>query len=173
MKESTFEKYKLVIDEYLVNGMNGTKAYQKFYPDSSDAASANSFKEILKIPEIDSYYKERQQDAQETLKITHQDVLKELYNWAYSDITETMLLSPEEVKELPENIRRLITKFKHTKKTIGSDDGAIFENVVELWFVSKEKAIDMINRHLGFYEKDNEQSGKTQIIQFELPDNKR
>lgn len=173
MKDSTFEKYKLVIDEYLVNGMNGTKAYQKFYTDSSEENAAVRFHDLVRNSKIQSYLKERQQDAQETLKITHQDVLKELYNWAYSDITETMLLSPEEVKELPENIRRLITKFKHTKKTIGSDDGAIYENVVELWFVSKEKAIDMINRHLGFYEKDNEQSGKTQIIQFELPDNKR
>ena len=170
MKESTFEKYKLVIDEYLVNGMNGTKAYQKFYPKSSDEASANSFKEILRIPDVDQYYKGRQKDAQNTLKITHQDVLKELYNWAYSDITQTISLTPYEVENLPIEVRRLITKFKKTTRRIGEE---MTEETIELHFVSKEKAIEMINKHIGFYEADNAQKNETTIVQFELPLNNR
>jgi len=31
------------------------------------------------------------------------------------------------------------------------------EETIELQFVSKERAIDMINKHLGFYEIDNKQ----------------
>lgn len=172
MKDSTFEKYKLVINEYLTNGMNGTKAYQKFYPKSSDENAANRFRDLVRISEIESYLKEKQESTLEELNLTHKDIVQELYNWAYSDITETLLLNAEQIKELPKEVRRLITKFKHTKRTFGENNENI-EDVIELHFVSKEKAIDMLNRHLGFYEKDNEQANKTQIVQFELPDNKR
>jgi hypothetical protein len=55
MKDSTFEKYKLVVDEYLVNGMNGTKAYQRFYTKSSDTTSATEFLKISRIPKVNQY----------------------------------------------------------------------------------------------------------------------
>ena len=56
IKKTTIEKYKRVIDEYLVNGGNGTRAYQKEYPDSSEETAANNFREILRINEISEYY---------------------------------------------------------------------------------------------------------------------
>lgn len=151
MKESTFEKYKSVIDEYLVNGMNGTKAYQKLYPSSSDDTGATEFLRILRIPKIDAYVKERQFETRKQLKITHQDILNQLHIWANSDITETIMLTPNEVKELPIDIRRLITKYKHTKRQF---EGG-YEEYIELSFVSKERALDMISKHTGFYAEHN------------------
>ena len=47
MKQSTIDKYKLVIDEWFVNGWNGTKAYLKYYPNSSDETAATEFYKIL------------------------------------------------------------------------------------------------------------------------------
>jgi phage terminase small subunit len=92
--------------------------------------------------------------AVEKIEITHSELLQELKNWAYSDITETMELSASQVKELPIEIRRLVTKFKRTTRSIGE---SITEDVIELHFVSKEKAIELIAKHIGFFEKDNEQ----------------
>lgn len=155
MNDSTFEKYKLVVDEWFVNGFNGTKAYQKYYPKSNEDVSAVEFNRILSIPKISDYQKQKQDKAQLALQTSHDVLLSELRNWAYSDITETLLLSPEQIKELPIEIRRLITKFKSTTRTYGDDPTT--ETIVELWFVSKEKAMEMIHKHTGFYEKDNEQ----------------
>ena len=65
-----------------------------------------------------------------------------------------MCLTADEIKQLPIAIRRLITKYKRTVTQTRAGD--TIENV-ELQFVSKETAVDMINKHIGFYEKDNNQ----------------
>ena len=161
MKESTFEKHKLVIDEYFVNGFNGTKAYQSVYPKASSETAAVEFNAILRIPNIKEYLDQKHKEAQEALRVTHEGILEELKNWAYSDITETISLSTEQVKALPPEIRRLITKYKKTTRVIG-DNAA--EETIELHFVSKEKAMEMIHKHVGFYELDNT---KKTIHEFE------
>lgn len=161
MEDKTFDKYKLVIDEWFVNGWNGTQSYLKFYPDAEYNTADKGFRDIHEIPRIQDYIKEKKKKAQITLQTSHEKLLEELSNWAYSDITETLMLSPEQVKELPIEIRRLITKFKTTTRTFLNDETPITETVVELWFVSKEKAMEMIHKHTGFYEKDNNQKSVT------------
>lgn len=159
MNDSTFKKYCLVIDEWFINGWNGVQAYLKFYPNSKYESADSSFRQILENSRIKEYVKEKKNQALITLKTSHEALLNELENWAYSDITETISLSPEEVKELPSYIKRLITRFKHTKRDIKNNEGKVVETVemIELHFVSKERAMEMIHKHTGFYEKDNRQ----------------
>lgn len=159
MTDKTFQKYCLVIDEWFVNGFNGTKAYQKVYPNSKYNNADKSFRVIHEIPRIKKYIKCKEDEAKKALRTTHEVLLEELENWAYSDITETLLLTPAQVKELPPEVRRLITKFETTTRRIGSGEDAVSETTVKLSFVSKEKAMEMIHKHTGFYEKDNEQKG--------------
>lgn len=156
MTDKTFEKYKAVIDEWFVNGFNGVKAYQKIYPKSKDKTADKRFRDLTEIDRVQKYRKEKQDEAKKALRTTHEVLLEELENWAYSDITETLLLTPEQLKELPEEVRRLITRFESTTRNY--DDAGYSETVVKLWFVSKEKAMEMIHKHTGFYEKDNNQS---------------
>ena len=59
MTEKTFNKYKLVVDEYFINGFNGTKAYQKFYPNSSENTADVEFRELTEIDRIKNYLKEK------------------------------------------------------------------------------------------------------------------
>jgi len=174
MTEKTFNKYKLVVDEYFVNGFNGTKAYKKFYPKSSDEGADSSFRELVGISRIESYLKEKQNQSQEALKTSHEALLSELERWAYSDITETILLTAEQIKELPIEFRRLVTKYKHTQRHIKNSDGKIVEtiDIIELHFVSKEKAMEMIHKHTGFYEKDNTQKG-TLVSPYLTPQQKK
>ncbi|WP_299153095.1 terminase small subunit [uncultured Christiangramia sp.] len=157
MTDKTFQKYKLVIDQWFVNGFNGTMAYKEFYPKAKRAD--DSFSKIQRIPEVQEYIKQKEDEAKKALRTTHEVLLEELENWAYSDITETLLLTPDQVKELPPEVRRLITKYETTTRRIGSGEQAISETTVKLSFVSKEKAMEMIHKHTGFYEKDNEQKG--------------
>ena len=153
MTQKTFEKYKAVIDQWFVNGFNGAKAYRSLYPKAKRAD--DSFSKIQSIPEVQEYVKQKQEEAKKALRTTHEVLLEELENWAYSDITETLMLAPDQVKELPAEVRRLITKYKTTTRTYGDDP--VTETTIELWFVSKEKAMEMIHKHTGFYEKDNKQ----------------
>ena len=165
MKESTFEKHKLVIDEYFVNGFNGTKAYQSVYSNASSESADPSFRDILEIPRNKEYLDQKHKEAQDALRVTHEGILEELRNWAYSDITQTISLTPREVEELPESVRRLITKFKKTTRRIGEE---MTEEAIELHFVSKERAMEMIHKHVGFYEKDNKQKANVEQSKEEI-----
>ena len=78
MKESTLNKYKLVIDEWFVNGFNGTQAYLKCYPNSSYDAANQSFQDILQIPTIQEYKESKQEKTSNTLQITLERQLLEL-----------------------------------------------------------------------------------------------
>ena len=159
IKDSTYKKYCLVIDEWFVNGFNGTKAYQSVYTESSSDSARTEFPKILAIPRVSEYKKKKQEEATEMLGTSHLEILNELKNWIYADITETIGLSASEVKKLPIEVRRLISSYKHTKKSIGEN---ITEEIIELKFISKEKALEIITKHIGFFEKHNEQ--KTGIV---------
>ena len=91
------------------------------------------------------------------VQISQDEILKELKNFAFSDITETIELTTEQVKELPPEIRRLIISYKKVKKRMGKDD-QWEEESVELKFIDKMRAFEMLNKHVGFYEADNTQS---------------
>lgn len=78
MKESTYKKYCLVIDEWFVNGFNGTKAYQKFYPEASDESADSSFREIVGISRIQEYKRSKQENTSNRLQITLEGQLLEL-----------------------------------------------------------------------------------------------
>lgn len=78
MKDSTFKKYCLVIDEWFVNGFNGTQAYLKFYPESEYKSADASFREILEIPRIIEYKESKQNKTANSLQITLERQVKEL-----------------------------------------------------------------------------------------------
>lgn len=80
MKDSTFKKYCLMIDEWFVNGRNGTRAYQMYNPDSSEENAKVRFSEIVTISNVQDYIKSKEQDKSEELNITLTSQLKALAN---------------------------------------------------------------------------------------------
>lgn len=76
MKESTFKKYCLVIDEWFINGFNGVRAYMKFYSFSSYDSADKSFRDILEIPRMKEYKEMKSQNKSEELGITLSSQLK-------------------------------------------------------------------------------------------------
>lgn len=78
MKDSTFEKYKLVVDEWFINGFNGTKAYQKFYPDVDEKTAAVNYNKILTITKVREYKQEKAKDTAEKMSITLESQLLDL-----------------------------------------------------------------------------------------------
>ena len=158
--KNTIKKYQRIVDEWFINGFNGAQAYKKYNKTvkKDDTASVN-FNKIKLLPEVNNYIIEKHEQAAKIVETTHEGILQELKNWIQLDITETICLSAEEIKLLPIEIRRLITRFKRSIRSHYDKEGNLLETVenIELHFVSKERAIEMINKHVGFYEKDNEQ----------------
>lgn len=119
--------------------------------------------ENMQKPAIQQKLKELIAERNERLQIDADEVLQELQRWAFGDFTEVMHMRIEDIKKLPLEIRRLITGFKSTissqsgGETGESGDARVINETVEIKFVDKQKAIDMIAKHIGFYEKDNTQ----------------
>jgi len=70
MKESTFKKYCLVVDEWFTNGFNGTKAYQSIYTNASYETADTSFRSILEIPRIIEYIERKRSKISKEHHIT-------------------------------------------------------------------------------------------------------
>lgn len=166
MSKKLTDKQERFCIEYVIDFNATQAAIRAGY--SENTANEQGSQNLAKLS-VKQRIQELKSKAVEKIEITHEKLLQELRNWAYSDITETISLEPSQVKELPIEVRRLITKYKHTKTTIEG----VTKEVIELHFVSKEKAIEMIAKHIGFFEIDNQQKKPENITVFKLPDNER
>jgi phage terminase small subunit len=146
-----------IIDEYYSNGFNGSKAVRTV----SGKESINSkqvFNNIFKDPANLPYINSKKQSLSRKADIKNLQIVKELINFAYVDATEFINLSPEQVKNLPTDIKRSIQSFEHKKHTYTDrNDTAHTEEIIKIKLVDKLKAIEMINKHIGFYQADNKQ----------------
>ena len=164
----TLEKYKLIVDKWFTVDFNGAEAYRFYYPNvKKDATATVNFSRLSKIPEVKEYIKEKREEASKIIEMSHKGILQELKNWLELDITDTIGLSKEDIKKLPVAVKRLITKHRERTKKFYDKEGNLLsdEVTIELHFVSKEKAMEMINKHLGFYEIDNKQ--KANVVNYD------
>lgn len=82
---STLEKWKLVADEYLVNGYNQTKAYCKYYPNADPFHARATASQVFNSPRIKEYVAQRRKEIHESLCIDSQHLADELMKIALSD----------------------------------------------------------------------------------------
>lgn len=171
MKNSGVTKisiHKAIIDEYFLNGFNGYKAVQSVKSNSVIAAKA-MFNQIIKNEDIQSYIHEKRILLKRQSEIKNENILKELMNWSYVDISDFIGLTKEEIKSLPSDVKRCIQSFKVIKRTYKDRAGIErIDEVIEVKLIDKTKALEMINKHVGFYEKDNSQ--KVNKINLEMLD---
>lgn len=78
MQDKTFEKYKLVVDEWFINGFNGTKAYQKYYPKASYNTADKAWRENHEKPRIKEYIASKSKKVTKKADITLEGQLREL-----------------------------------------------------------------------------------------------
>ena len=76
MKDSTYKKYCLVVDEWFVNGFNGTKAVKRFYPNHDDNSAGVKWNELLRITKIVEYKDNKAENTASELHITLLSQLK-------------------------------------------------------------------------------------------------
>lgn len=153
------DKQEMFCKEYLID-LNATQAaIRAGY--SKKTANEQGSQNLVKLS-IQKRIAELKEERSKRIEIDSDGVLKELKNWAEGDYTELMLLTAKQIKQLSPEIRRLITGFKRvTRRIPGTDEEEI---QIEVKFIDKIKAMEMISKHIGFYEKDNSQSNKQPII---------
>lgn len=158
MKKLT-DKQEMFCIEYLID-LNATQAAIRAGYSKKTANRIAS--DMLSKVDIQDYIAELKEKRANRVEMDADGVLKELKNWVEGDYTDLMMLSAKQIKELPPEVRRLITGFKRTTRRIpGTDEEEI---QIEIKFIDKHKAMEMIAKHIGFYELDNNQSKQPPIV---------
>ena len=155
--ERRIDLHHSIIDEYFVNGFQGYKAVQALKSNSVIAAKS-MFNTIIKDKNNQEYIQRKRTQLKRKTEVQNENILRELINWSYADITDFIGLTKEDIKNLPADVRRCIQSFKVTKRTYKDRGGhERTDEVIEIKLIDKTKAVEMINKHIGFYEVDNKQ----------------
>ena len=146
------EKQKIFADEYLID-LNATRAYRVAYPSvKKDETAAVAAARMLRNVKVAAYIQKRMQQRQERTEITQDRVLQELAAIAFARATDFAEVKSDRViikdtAELTEQQIRAIAGIKEGKFGI------------EVKLNDKEKALELLGRHLGMFKDRVEVSG--------------
>ena len=146
------EKQKIFADEYLID-LNATRAYKVAYPKvKKDKTAAQAGSRMLRNVKVERYIQERMQARQERTEITQDRVLEELAAIAFARTTDYAEVKDGRVllkntENLNEQQIRAIAGIKEGKYGI------------EIKLNDKEKALELLGRHLGMFKDKVEVSG--------------
>ena len=146
------EKQKIFADEYLID-LNATRAYRVAYPSvkKEEAAAVNGSK-LLRNTKVATYIQERMKERQKRTEITQDRVLEELAAIAFAKATDYA-----EVKEGQVIIKDTANLDEQKARAIAGIEEGKFGIKVKL--NDKEKALELLGRHLGMFKDKLEVSG--------------
>jgi phage terminase small subunit len=147
------EKQIRFCQEYIIDLNASAAAIRSGY--SEKTAGIIGF-ENLRKPKIAEKIAELIKNRSMEVKIEAEDVLKRLKTVLEADVIDICTMNKDQLKDLPPEVRQMVVGYKETPTEHGS--------IVELKFFDKHKALEMINRHIGFYETDNKQKNERPII---------
>ena len=146
------EKQKIFADEYLID-LNATRAYKVAYPRvKKDETAAQAGSRMLRNVKVAAYIEKRMQERQKRTEITQDRVLEELAAIAFANATDFAQIVNGRViltntADLSEEQMKAIAGIKRGK------------NGIELKLNDKEKALELLGRHLGMFKDRIEVSG--------------
>jgi len=144
----------------LLKGMDKGKAYEAAgYIARGGIASTNASK-LLKNAKFAKAYSEALERVGNKAEATKERIILEECRLAYSDLRQIFkdgtTISPD---QLPEDVARSISGVEIIERVIvGNNDEQVLERKFKYRFWDKGRALERISKHLGLYEKDNEQS---------------
>jgi len=157
------EKQKIFADEYLVD-LNATRAYLLAYPRvKKDEVAKAAASRLLTNVNVAAYVEERMQDRQKRTEITQDRVLEELAAIAFARATDYAEVRRERViikdtADLTEDQIKAIAGIKEGKFGI------------EVKLNDKEKALELLGKHLGMFKDKLELSGGLDSEKTKLDD---
>nr|WP_288700606.1 terminase small subunit [uncultured Blautia sp.] len=146
------KKQKIFADEYLID-LNATRAYKAAYPSvKKDETAAAAAARMLRNVKVADYIQKRMQDRQKRTEITQDRVLEELAAIAFARATDFA-----EVKGGCVIIKDTAGLTEQQIKAIAGIKEGKFG--IELKLNDKEKALELLGRHLGMFRDRLEVSG--------------
>lgn len=151
------EKQKKFAEEYLID-LNATRAYLVAYPSvkSEQTAAVNGSK-LLRNTKVEKYIAHRMQERQKRTEITQDRVVQELAAIALAKITDYV--------EIQNDGKKNIVIVKPTEELSGKQVSAIAgikqgKYGIEVKLNDKERALEMLGRHLGMWNDKINISGE-------------
>jgi phage terminase small subunit len=146
------EKQKIFANEYLID-LNATRAYRVAYPSvKKDETAAAAATRMLRNVKVAAYIQERMRERQKRTEITQDRVLQELAAIAFAKATDYA-----EVEDGQVIIKDTVNLDEQQVKAIaGIKEG---KYGIEVKLNDKEKALELLGRHLGMFKDRMEVSG--------------
>jgi hypothetical protein len=160
IKSKDLEEWqKLALEEWSCNGYNMTKAIKKVKPEiKNSSAAVHVFRSFSDTKQGKAYIQGIQNRLKSRLHISKEQILEEFINQAFTDITDIIGLSEEEIKELPSTLKRQIQSYKATERTeIDRKGNKIITKVIDCKLIDKQGALKEAAKIIGAYEVDNSQ----------------
>ena len=148
-------KRKRFCEEY-VKTLNATESALKAgYKEKSAGQEGHN---LLQMPDIQKYLQKLQAGLAKKHAITIDELIKDLAEIKNINIAEIYDENGfiKELHQLPSEFTKCIQEIHETKFSYGKNDSE--KAVTKIKFYSRLDAIEKLAKHLGFYEKDNEQS---------------
>jgi len=172
--EGLTDKQKRFCEEYIIDLNGAQSAIRAGYAEGSARVEGSR---LLSNDNIQEYISKLQQSKSEELNITQNKVLQELCKIAFGDVKNYFddMGRLIDINELENQISASIKSVTvQQEKSQAQGEVFIESTIKKIESYDKLKAIDTINKMLGFYSKDNEQKkGESQVTIFQLPSNGR
>ncbi len=153
------EQRKRFADKYFET-MHATQS--AVFAGYSEVSARSQASQLLADPEVQEYLQKLRAEYAEKSGITKEKWLDEIRKVAFSNISE--LYSSADallaIKQVDDNTIGAVSSIK-TRELIGND-GVSVGSIVEVKMYDKLRALELAGKHLGFFEKDNNQK-KTDI----------
>jgi phage terminase small subunit len=162
-QEKISPQQELFCQKFILMNFNGTRAARAAGYGKTDASSASSSSTLLNIPKVKDRIDELIAQQEENTSKLRNKLIKELTRLAFSDQRELAEWSGQRL--------RLI----NSKKISDDAAAAVSEvsqsiNGVSIKVHSKERALDLLGRHLGLWDKMGEQGGGNVQMVVNVPD---
>lgn len=151
------EKQKIFADEYLID-LNATRAYKAAYSSvkKEETARANGSR-LLTNANVASYIAERMKERQKRTEVTQDRVVEELAAIAFAKATDYVTVQANGPAAMVMIKSTAELSDEQVRAIAGIKEGA---NGVEIKLNDKQKALELLGRHLGMFKDKMELSGQ-------------
>ena len=156
----TLPKKHLDFIERYLSHFNAAKAYSDTYGIQNTNAAAVSASRLLTNDKVQQYLQRRLAERKAELHVDTNYVVRKFTEIIEADyVDSTQYLSADQLKKIPENIRKLIqgVELMKTKNKTSTNSGD-YETETEKYkvtFMSKDAALANLGKHTGAFIKDN------------------
>lgn len=141
------ERHKAFCRRYVYD-WNATQSYLEIYPDSSYESAMSSSSELLRNPKIEAFIEHIQKDLAKLAGISALKNITELSKLAYSNLSDFKdgWMTERDFNDLTNDQKAALSEITYTDKMYNGNS----EKIVKFKVHDKMKAIELINKMLGF-----------------------